>query len=132
MKIQVPIVGRTIEEVETIKFTTLADLAKCLQVIIILIIQNSKNDSYAPTGSRKGAHEAHVMIRIEKIKHGELKHINDYNERGKHRKVLILKNKQTGLQGVQFFKIDEYRLFEVSMDYRKLKENDYSINDFSE
>ncbi|GAA7277085.1 hypothetical protein ID0507_09510 [Helicobacter pylori] len=97
MKIQAPIVGRTIEEVETIKFTTLADLAKRLQVIIILIIQNSKNDSYAPTGSRKGAHEAHVMIRIEKIKSGELKHVKDYNERGKHRKVLILKNKQTGL-----------------------------------
>lgn len=132
MKIQAPIVGRTIEEVETIKFTTLADLAKRLQVIIILVIQNSKNDSYAPTGSRKGAHEAHVMIRIEKIKHGELKHIKDYNERGKHRKVLILKNKQTGLQGVQFFRIDEYKLFEVSMNYRELKENDYSMDDFSE
>ncbi len=130
MKIQAPIVGRTIEEVETIKFTTLADLAKRLQVIIILIIQNSKNDSYAPTGSRKGAHEAHVMIRIEKIKHGELKHINNYDERGKHRKVLILKNKQTGLQGIQFFRIDDYKLSEVSMDYRKFKENDYSINDF--
>ncbi|MFT2660093.1 RAD55 family ATPase [Helicobacter pylori] len=132
MKIQAPIVGRTIEEVETIKFTTLADLAKRLQVIIILVIQNSKNDSYAPAGSRKGAHEAHVMIRIEKIKHGELKHIKDYNERGKHRKVLILKNKQTGLQGIQFFRIDEYRLFEINTNYRQPKENDYSINDFSE
>ncbi|RVZ95812.1 ATPase domain-containing protein [Helicobacter pylori] len=126
MKIQAPIVGRTIEEVETIKFTTLADLAKRLQVIIILIIQNSKNDSYAPTGSRKGAHEAHVMIRIEKIKSGELKHINDYNERGKHRKVLILKNKQTGLQGIQFFKIDGYRLFEIGKNYLNLTESDDS------
>ncbi|MGN8392203.1 ATPase domain-containing protein [Helicobacter pylori] len=126
MKIQAPIVGRTIEEVETIKFTTLADLAKRLQVIIILIIQNSKNDSYAPTGSRKGAHEAHVMIRIEKIKSGELKHIKDYNERGKCRKVLILKNKQTGLQGIQFFRIDGYRLFEISKNYLNLKESDYN------
>lgn len=135
MKIQAPIVGRTIEEVETIKFTTLADLAKRLQVIIVLIIQNSKNDSYAPTGSRKGAHEAHVMIRIEKIKSGELKHIKDYNERGKHRKVLILKNKQTGLQGIQFFRIDDYRLFEISTNYREFKESNYSghdVNDFSE
>ncbi|WQZ85440.1 helicase DnaB [Helicobacter pylori] len=135
MKIQAPIVGRTIEEVETIKFTTLADLAKRLQVIIILIIQNSKNDSYAPTGSRKGAHEAHVMIRIEKIKSGELKHIKDYNERGKHRKVLILKNKQTGLQGIQFFRINEYKLFEISANYKSLKESDFSdydINDFSD
>lgn len=126
MKIQAPIVGRTIEEVETIKFTTLADLAKRLQVIIILIIQNSKNDSYAPTGSRKGAHEAHVMIRIEKIKSGELKHIKDYNERGKHRKVLILKNKQTGLQGIQFFRIDGYKLFEISKNYMNLEKIDYS------
>ncbi|WQU15043.1 helicase DnaB [Helicobacter pylori] len=133
MKIQAPTVGRTIEEVETIKFTTLADLAKRLQVIIILIIQNSKNDSYAPTGSRKGAHEAHVMIRIEKIKSGELKNIKDYNERGKYRKVLILKNKQTGLQGIQFFRIDDYRLFEISTNYKEFKESDFSgydLNDF--
>ncbi len=124
MKIQAPIVGRTIEEVETSKFTTLADLAKRLQVIIILIVQNSKNDSYAPTGSRKGAHEAHVMIRIEKIKSGELKHIQNYRERGKHRKVLILKNKQTGLQGIQFFRIDGYKLFEISTNYKEFKESD--------
>ncbi len=135
MKIQAPIVGRTIEEVETTKFTTLAELAKRLQVIIILIIQNSKNDNYSPTGSRKGAHEAHVIIRIEKIKSGELKHIKDYNERGKHRKIFILKNKQTGLQGIQFFKINDYRLFEISTNYRELKESYYSgydINDLSE
>ncbi|WQV49396.1 helicase DnaB [Helicobacter pylori] len=135
MKIQAPIVGRTIEEVETSKFTTLADLAKRLQVIIILIIQNSKNDSYTPTGSRKGAHEAHVIIRIEKIKSGELKHIKDYNERGKYRKVLILKNKQTGLQGIQFFRISDYKLSEISTDYKKFKESDFSgydLNDFSD
>ncbi len=131
MKIQTPIVGRTIEEAETTKFTTLADLAKRLQVIIVLIIQNSKSDRYSPTGSRKGAHEAHVMIRIEKIKYGELKHIKGYNERGKYRKVLILKNKQTGLQGVQFFRIDNYRLFEISLNYGELKES-YELDDYIE
>ncbi|GAA9151279.1 hypothetical protein BTM352_12940 [Helicobacter pylori] len=135
MKIQAPIVGRTIEEVETTKFTTLTDLAKRLQVIIVLIIQNSKNDSYTPTGSRKGAHEAHIMIRIERIKQGELKHINDYNERGKHRKILILKNKQTGLQGFQFFRMVDYKLFEVNTNYKQLKESDFSdydSHDFSD
>ncbi|WP_120861354.1 ATPase domain-containing protein [Helicobacter pylori] len=130
MKIQAPIVGRTIEEVETTKFTTLADLAKCLQVIIILIIQNSKNDSYAPAGSRKGAHEAHIIIRIEKIKSGELKHIRDYNERGKHRKVLILKNKQTGLQGIQFFRMVDYRLFEINTNYIELNNSQYKLEDY--
>ncbi|MFP6097671.1 RAD55 family ATPase [Helicobacter pylori] len=130
MKIQSPIIGRTIEEVETAKFTTLAELAKRLQVIIVLIIQNSKSDSYAPTGSRKGAHEAHVMIRIEKIKSGELKHIKDYNERNKHRRVLILKNKQTGLQGVQFFRMDDYRLFETNTNYAELNSSQYEIEDY--
>lgn len=130
MKIQAPIIGRTIEEVETTKFTTLADLAKRLQVIIVLIIQNSKSDSYAPTGSRKGAHEAHVMIRIERIKSGELKHIKDYNERNKHRRVLILKNKQTGLQGVQFFRMDDYRLFETNTNYVELNDSQYEIKDY--
>ncbi len=129
MKVQAPIVGRTIEEVETIKFTTLADLAKRLQVIIILIIQNSKNDSYAPTGSRKGAHEAHVMIRIEKIKRGELENIKDFNERSIHRKVLILKNKQTGLQGIQFFKMDNYRLSEVSRNYKEYNASKHQESD---
>lgn len=128
MKIQAPIVGRTIEEVETIKFSSLSDLAKCLQVIIILIVQNSKNDRYSPTGSRKGTHEAHVMIRIEKIKKDELKHIKSYSERGKHRKILILKNKQTGLQGIQFFRVDDYKLFEINTNYREFK--DYDLNDF--
>ncbi|GAA9374999.1 hypothetical protein BTM413_12660 [Helicobacter pylori] len=132
MKIQAPIIGRTIEEVETTKFTTLADLAKRLQVIIILIVQNSKSDSYAPSGSRKGAHEAHIMIRIEKIKHGELKHIKDYDERGKHRKVLILKNKQTGLQGIQFFRMDNYRLFEINTNYKKHGERDFSSYDVND
>ncbi len=135
MKIQAPIVGRTIEEVETSKFSALSETARSLQVLIIFIIQNSKNDSYTPTGSRKGGHEAHVMIRIEKIKSGELKHIKDYNERGKHRKVLILKNKQTGLQGIQFFRINNYRLFEISTNYKQLKESDFSgydINDFDD
>ncbi|OPG39801.1 helicase DnaB [Helicobacter pylori] len=127
MKIQAPIIGRTIEEVETTKFTTLADLAKRLQVVIVLIIQNSKNDSYAPTGSRKGAHEAHVMIRIERIKSGELKHIKDYSERNKHRRILILKNKQTGLQGVQFFRMVDYKLSEISRNYEKLNNDQCEI-----
>ncbi|MGN8447031.1 ATPase domain-containing protein [Helicobacter pylori] len=113
MKIQAPIVGRTVEEVETSKFSALSEAARNLQVLIFFIIQNSKNDSYTPTGSRKGAHEAHVMIRIEKLKKGELNHIKDYNERGKHRKVLILKNKQTGLSGYKYVKNVDYRFFEV-------------------
>ncbi len=113
MKIQAPIVGRTIEEVETSKFSALSETARSLQVLIIFIIQNSKNDSYTPTGSRKGGHEAHLMIRIERLKMNQLKMITDFNERAKHRRIVILKNKQTGLSGYRYVKNVDYRFFEV-------------------
>ncbi len=113
MKIQAPILGRTIEEVETSKFSALSETARSLQVLIIFIIQNSKNDSYTPTGSRKGGHEAHLMIRIERLKSNQLKMIRDFNERAKHRRIVILKNKQTGLSGYRYVKNVDYRFFEV-------------------
>ncbi len=113
MKIQAPIVGRTTEEIETAKFTALSEVARNLQVLIIFIIQNSKNDSYTPTGSRKGGHEAHLMIRIERLKKYDLLQIKDFVERAKHRKIVILKNKQTGLNGLCYFKNADYRFFEI-------------------
>ncbi len=113
MKIQAPIVGRTVEEVETSKFSALGETARSLQVLIIFIVQNSKNDNYTPTGSRKGGHEAHLMIRIERLKSNQLKKITDFNERAKHRRIVILKNKQTGLSGYRYVKNVDYRFFEV-------------------
>ncbi|WQU41932.1 helicase DnaB [Helicobacter pylori] len=113
MKIQAPIVGRTTEEVETAKFTALSEIARNLQVLIIFIVQNSKNDNYTPTGSRKGGHEAHLMIRIERLKKYDLPQIKDFVERAKHRRIVILKNKQTGLSGLCYFKNVDYRFFEV-------------------
>ncbi|MGL2572712.1 ATPase domain-containing protein [Helicobacter pylori] len=113
MKIQAPIVGRTTEEIETAKFTALSEVARNLQVLVIFIVQNSKNDSYTPTGSRKGGHEAHLMIRIERLKKYDLPKIRDFYERAKHRRVLILKNKQTGLSGLCYFKNVNYRFFEI-------------------
>ncbi len=124
MKIQAPIVGRTTEEVETAKFTALSEIARNLQVLIIFIVQNSKNDSYTPTGSRKGGHEAHLMIRIERLKRHELPNIRDFYERSKHRKILILKNKQTGLSGFCYLKNVDYRFFEVDFTAPIAQEHD--------
>ncbi|GAA9439243.1 hypothetical protein UBN10_09750 [Helicobacter pylori] len=113
MKIQAPIIGKTVEEIETSKFSALGECARNLQVLIIFIIQNSKNDSYTPVGSRKGGHEAHLMIRIERLKKNQLPEIKDFTERSKHRRVVILKNKQTGLSGYQYVKNVNYRFFET-------------------
>lgn len=130
MKIQAPIVGRTTEEVETAKFTVLSEVARNLQVLIIFIIQNSKNDSYTPTGSRKGGHEVHLMIRIERLKRYELPNIKDFYERAKHRRIVILKNKQTGLSGLCYFKNVDYRFFEV--DYNIPTSQEYDKHDMAD
>ncbi|RVZ56765.1 helicase DnaB [Helicobacter pylori] len=124
MKIQAPIVGRTTEEVETAKFTALSEAARNLQVLIIFIVQNSKNDNYTPTGSRKGGHEAHLMIRIERLKKYDLPQIKDFVERAKRRRIVILKNKQTGLSGFCYFKNENYRFFEVDYNAPIFKEYD--------
>ncbi|WQX95701.1 helicase DnaB [Helicobacter pylori] len=124
MKIQAPIVGRTTEEVETAKFTALSEVARNLQVLIIFIVQNSKNDSYTPTGSRKGGHEAHLMIRIERLKKYDLPQIKDFAERAKHRRIVILKNKQTGLSGMRYLKNVDYRFFEVDYNAPIPQEHD--------
>ncbi len=116
MKIQAPVIGRTIEEIETSKFSALSECARNLQVLIIFIIQNSKNDSYTPTGSRKGGHEVHLMIRIERLKRNQLPEIKDFTERAKHRRILILKNKQTGLSGYRYVKNVDYRFFETNFN----------------
>ncbi len=113
MKIQAPVIGRTAEEIETSKFSALGETARSLGVLIIFIVQNSKNDSYTPTGSRKGGHEAHLMIRIERLKKHELPSIKDYTERSKYRRIVILKNKQTGLSGHRYVKNMDYRFFEI-------------------
>ncbi|MGL2857935.1 ATPase domain-containing protein [Helicobacter pylori] len=124
MKIQAPIVGRTTEEVETAKFTALSEVARNLQVLIIFIVQNSKNDNYTPTGSRKGGHEAHLMIRIERLKKYDLPQIKDFVERAKHRRIVILKNKQTGLSGMRYLKNVDYRFFEIDYNAPILQEHD--------
>ncbi|WQU33661.1 helicase DnaB [Helicobacter pylori] len=124
MKIQAPIVGRTTEEVETAKFTALSEVARNLQVLIIFIVQNSKNDNYTPTGSRKGGHEAHLMIRIERLKKYDLPNIKDFTERAKHRRIVILKNKQTGLSGMRYLKNVGYRFFEVDHNMLIPQEHD--------
>lgn len=96
------------EEFESSKFTVLSSLAKSLEVLIILIIQNSKDDSFAPFGSKKGSHEADIMFRIERLKSKDLARLDFEEEQGfLVRKITTLKNKQTGLQTFEYFRIDQ-------------------------
>lgn len=83
---------RSMEEEESLKFSTLARLCHSLEIFIILIVQTAKGDKENPMGSKKGGHESSITIRIEKTQ--ENSKGTDFNEY--ERIILVKKNKQTG------------------------------------
>ena len=110
--------GRNMEEEETAKFSTLARLCHSLNILIILVIQNAKGDKENPMGSKKGGHEASIIIRIERVapKKDDLTQAgNLYDENA--RLVMVQKNKQTGkhfkekvffnTQSLKFYSLDK-------------------------
>lgn len=82
----------TMEEEETSKFSILAKLCHKLGIVVMFIIQTSKTDTQNPMGSKKGGHEASIIIRIEFAKALNSGGENDENAR----EIKINKNKQTG------------------------------------
>lgn len=82
----------TMEEEETSKFSVLAKLCHKLGIVVLFIIQTSKTDTQNPMGSKKGGHEASIIIRIEFAKALNSGGENDENAR----EIKINKNKQTG------------------------------------
>lgn len=111
--------GRNMEEEETAKFSTLAKLCHSLGVVVFLIVQTSKTDKDNPTGSKKGGHEASIILRIERCKPEKddlLQKGNEYDENT--RIFYIRKNKQTGKHP------KEKVLFDTqSLRFKPFKEN---------
>ncbi|WP_289774454.1 hypothetical protein [Campylobacter felis] len=86
-----------IEQAESLKFSTLAKLCHSLEIFVMLIIQTSKSDPESPSGSKKGEHEASIILRLEKIKPDKNDTAQAYNEFDEFRRSISLKkNKQTG------------------------------------
>ena len=87
--------GTTMEERESEKFSLLAKFAHRNDMIIILIIQTSKSDAAAsvisPMGSKKGAHEASIILHIKRLKDDEA------NGKKEMRELIMSKNKQNGV-----------------------------------
>ena len=121
--------GRNMEEEETAKFSMLARLCHSLGIIIVLVIQNAKGDKENPMGSKKGGHEASVIIRIERVapKKDDLAQAgNLYDE--KSRLIIVQKNKQTGKHfkekvffnptTLKFYPLDknEFPIYKVDFD----------------
>ncbi|MDY2584073.1 RAD55 family ATPase [Helicobacter sp.] len=89
--------GRNSEEEESVKFSTLAKLCHSLNIFVIFICQNSKTDKDNPLGTKKGGHEASIIIHIERVKPKS----DDLEQKGSEydenaRIFKVKKNKQTG------------------------------------
>lgn len=85
--------GRNMEEEESLKFSLLAKLCHSLGILVFLIVQTSKSDRDNPMGSKKGGHEASIIIRIEHCK-PEIEALREFSENS--RMLILKKNKQTG------------------------------------
>lgn len=85
--------GRNMEEEESLKFSTLAKLCHSLDLLVFLIVQTSKGDRDNPMGSKKGGHEASIIMRIEHSKAKD-ENLREFSEN--ERIFIIKKNKQTG------------------------------------
>jgi len=87
--------GVTLEERESEKFSKLAKFAHRNDMIIILIIQTSKADASAsvisPMGSKKGAHEASIILHLKRVKE------DDKTGQKELRELILSKNKQNGV-----------------------------------
>jgi len=88
----------TVEQMESEKFNKLAKLCHKLEIIILFIAQQGKEDSkggvHTPMGSKKGAHEANQIWFIYKKKPKYDEAGNDENKES--REIEISKNKQNG------------------------------------
>jgi len=91
--------GGTVEQSESEKFSVLAKLCHRLDIIILYIAQQGKDDSrsgvHSPMGSKKGGHEASQIWYIETLKKEYDEDGNDIN--AKKRNFIISKNKQNGV-----------------------------------
>lgn len=85
--------GRNMEEEESLKFSTLARLCHSLGIVVFLIVQTSKGDRDNPMGSKKGGHEASIIMRIEHCKAKD-ENLREFDEGS--RMFIVKKNKQSG------------------------------------
>lgn len=79
------------EEKESEKFEILGKLSHEKELIIMLIIQTSKSDPDTPFKSKKGAHEASIIMHLENVESKDLDN-RDFTQK----RLKVKKNKQTG------------------------------------
>lgn len=124
--------GRNSEEEESQKFSTLAKLCHSLNLFILFICQNSKTDKDNPLGSKKGGHEASIIVHIERVK-PEREDIEQRNQEfdEKARIFKVKKNKQNGKhykdrilfdkEQLRFYEEEQKRECEIVYEYDEVQ-----------
>lgn len=79
------------EEKESEKFEILGKMAHEYDLAIFLIIQTSKADPNTPFKSKKGAHEASIIIHLENVENSKI-----ISKNVSQKRLIVKKNKQTG------------------------------------
>lgn len=112
------------EEKETEKFEILGKLAHEKELIILLIVQTSKSDPDTPFKSKKGAHEASIIMHLENVENKD-NSLTSYAIK----RLKVKKNKQTG----KHFKEEIFLNFKTQMfekDPKHIyKDKDYNAKD---
>lgn len=121
MRISSP-TARTLEEEESLKFSTLAKLCHSLDIVIFLIVQTSKGDKASPMGSKKGAHEASIILSLELISNNKKDEGQNNTEYVPNKRTfLIRKNKQTGERPRQDLFFNTKNLYFYEFDTKEFK-----------
>ena len=106
--------GRNMEEEESLKFSTLARLCHSLGIVVFLIVQTSKGDRDNPMGSKKGGHEASIIMRIEHCKAKD-ENLREFDESS--RMFIVKKNKQTGKHFKEKVRFKDLRFFRLEREF---------------
>lgn len=106
--------GRNMEEEESLKFSTLARLCHSLGIVVFLIVQTSKGDRDNPMGSKKGGHEASIIMRIEHCKAKD-ENLREFDESS--RMFVVKKNKQTGKHFKEKVRFKDLRFFSLEREF---------------
>ncbi len=120
----------TAEQMESEKFSRLAKLAHSLELVILFIAQQGKEDTkggtHTPMGTKKGAHEASQIWYIHKLK-PKYEDGSDTDANAHVRLLEVSKNKQNG----RHFKT-EITLNPVHLEFRRKYDKAPEVTEYKE
>lgn len=113
------------EEKESEKFEILGKLAHSKGIIIILIVQTSKNDPDSPFKSKKGGHEANCIIDLQKQDDNKNVPQEVCEQKLQKRILTFKKNKQTGKHFKEEIFLDKDTGYFINVEKKQNKNDNF-------